>query len=173
MLKTFEDRLKVMEKEDGALTKNISQNLGTIYTSVAQYDQKSGNLKNASLALRNLLYSHGIDITSALKDAKQLDTVIAKMGAQIAGVDLKEAERLMPVLMGSNKALHSCTHCHRGQGGILIEDEKEKAPEEKGHVPGEQHVPAVKGYAASGRGPVSRRLLELLLAICGLRQALE
>lgn len=166
MLKTFEDRLKVMEKEDGNLTKSISQNLGTIYTSVAQYDQKSGNLKNASLALRNLLYSHGIDITSALKDAKLLDGVIAKMGAQIAGVDLKEAERLMPVLMGSNKALHSCTHCHRGQGGILIEDEKENATGEKENtVPVEKHVPAEKGYAASGRGPVSRRLLEGLAAM--------
>lgn len=121
LLDLYEKRLGEMEAADGKETRDASRALGEMHQRVAFHEQRADLVRNFSSHLHEQLLAHGVSLEYALQDAKMLASIIGKMKINLK--DLTEAERLLVVQLGSQRALHSCQRCHRNQYGILIDED--------------------------------------------------
>jgi D-alanine-D-alanine ligase-like ATP-grasp enzyme len=129
MLNTYKTSLQEMENADGKETKDMSRSLGTFNQAVALYNARKDELHNSSGTLQEMLKAYGVTVTHAMKDARLLNQIMYHMHLKANAKDLEEAERLMPVQLGSQRAVHKCQHCaHQKKGWIFTETKEKRIP---------------------------------------------
>lgn len=111
LLDDYEARLASMERAGGHDAQAVSTDLGLIYQQVALYQARSGALKNGTMDLKEFMQRNNDEIMSSLRIASKVNDVATQMGSETSMEDLHEAERLMPVMLGSNRALQRVQHC--------------------------------------------------------------
>jgi len=100
-----------MERAGGRDAQAVGTELGLIYQQVALYQARSGALKNGTMDLKEFMQRDHDEIMSSLRNASKVKDVAAQLGSDTSMEDLHEAERLMPVMLGSNRALQRVQHC--------------------------------------------------------------
>jgi len=111
LLDDYGNRLNQMEEGGERFSRAVSNEIGLMYARVALYEARSGALKNGTLDLYAYLRRGTHEILGSLREASNVRDKVLHMGNSVSAKDLREAEQLMPVMLGSQRAVNHQQHC--------------------------------------------------------------
>lgn len=115
LLNVYTKMLDGMEEIHNSESKRMAQDYGTLNQRGALYRARTDLLLNETNDLKAYQAEIYHNVVSNLRVSERLDADVYRMGGATPQKDLREAERLEGVLLGSTRALHSCQRCrHSG-----------------------------------------------------------
>lgn len=117
VLDAYESKLSGMEAAGGEDKHNMAKDIGLMYQQVALYAARSTLLKNSSADLKDFLVHSKDSVDSSFQVADGLHDAALLMGTEEDRKDLEEAQRLMPVMLGEDRAIHKMNAIDRKNEG--------------------------------------------------------